>query len=53
MCFPASNQVCFCVEILSVCFKFYQAVIYKFPSQLGERNFDGPHGVCDLSSLGC
>lgn len=53
MCFTASDQVCLSVEILSVCFKYYQTVICKFPNQLGERHFDGPHRICDLSSLGC
>lgn len=53
MCFTASDQVCLSVEILPVCFKCYRVVIYKHPSQLGERHFDGPAEVCDLSSLGC
>lgn len=53
MCFTASDQVCLSVEILSVCFKYYQTVICKFPNQLGERHFDGPPRICDLSSPGC
>lgn len=53
MCFIASDQVCLSVEILSVCFKCYQVVKCRHPNQLGERHFDGPVEVCDLSSLGC